>query len=98
MTATRHSIPVTGRADRRRPGARLRNALIAVAVTAGGLVPALGAAPAASASPPHSGPSRARAAGGSSGGRTGLRPERLHLYPEHAAEPDPGHRRLDRQP
>src|SRR5215470_10049195 len=50
MTATRHSIPVTGRADRRRPGARLRNALIAVAVTAGGLVPALGAAPAASAS------------------------------------------------
>src|SRR5215470_9674593 len=53
MTATRHSIPVTGRADRRRPGARLRNALIAVAVTAGGLVPALGAAPAASASPAH---------------------------------------------
>src|SRR5215469_2724185 len=53
MTATRHSIPGTGRADRRRPGARLRNALIAVAVTAGGLVPALGAVSAASASPAH---------------------------------------------
>src|SRR5215470_9030246 len=53
MTATRHSIPVTGRADRRRPGARLRNALIAVVVTAGGLVPALSAAAPASASPAH---------------------------------------------
>ena len=38
------------------------------------------------------------APGGSPSGRAGLRPERLHLHPEHAAEPDPGHRRLDRQP
>jgi hypothetical protein len=53
MTATRDSIPESGRADRRRSGARLRNALIAVVVTAGGLVPALGAASAASASPAH---------------------------------------------
>jgi hypothetical protein len=53
MTATRDSIPRTGRADRRRPGARLRTALIAVAVTAGGLVPALSAVAPASASPAH---------------------------------------------
>src|SRR6201984_1816540 len=53
MTTTRDSIPESGRADRRRSGARLRNALIAVVVTAGGLVPALSAASAASASPAH---------------------------------------------
>src|SRR5215831_6890581 len=51
MTGTRDSIPGTSRADRRHPGARLRTALIAVVVTAGGLVPAFGAASAASASP-----------------------------------------------
>ena len=53
MTATQDSIPGTGRADRRRTGARLRSALIAVVVTAGGLASALGAASAASASPAH---------------------------------------------
>jgi hypothetical protein len=53
MTATRHSIPGTHRADRRRPGTRLRSALIAAAVTAGCLVPALGTASAALASPAH---------------------------------------------
>jgi hypothetical protein len=54
MTATWDGAPGTSRAQRRRHGARLRNALIAVVVTAGGLAPALAGAPPAFAGPAHS--------------------------------------------
>src|SRR5215469_8280125 len=53
MTAIREHAARTSRADGRRYRGRVRTALVAVAVMAGGLVPALGAASVASASPAH---------------------------------------------
>ncbi len=53
MTATRNSNHGSRRAERRRHGARLRKALIAVAVTAGATAPAFTAAQPAFAGPAH---------------------------------------------
>jgi hypothetical protein len=53
MSATRDGVPGTSRIDRSRRGERLRKALIAAAVIAGGLVPALSAAQPAFAGPAH---------------------------------------------